>query len=310
MDMKDHRRHRLTSDDGWTHDVLELRPEHPAVGVALCGHAMMSDRRTLYRPGRPSLGATLRDRRFVVLMPDLRGHGHSGPGAAEGGSWSYDQLVDDVGLYLRHAREVAPGLPLVVIGHSLFGGLLLAHLGRAPDPGIEGAATLASYVQNPRFAPRWRGLAYRASIELFAFLSRRIGHVAARRFRAGSADEPLELWSDLVRFVREGRLLSRDGFDYHDGFRNVSCPVLHIVSAADHWYAPAREAVAFVSPLPRCELIVAGSASAAAPFDRLAPSHMGIVLDPRAQPIWDEVAAWAQRTIAERGEPQRQAASG
>ena len=76
--------HRVRAPDGWLLDVLDLEPRGPARGLVVAGHAMMVDRRT-YRPGRAGLARTLVDAGFRVLLPDLRGHGRSGPTPREGG---------------------------------------------------------------------------------------------------------------------------------------------------------------------------------------------------------------------------------
>ena len=76
--------HRVPAPDGWVLDVLDLEPAGPARGVVVAGHAMMVDRRT-FRPGKPGLARTLVDAGLRVLLPDLRGHGRSGPTPRAGG---------------------------------------------------------------------------------------------------------------------------------------------------------------------------------------------------------------------------------
>jgi alpha-beta hydrolase superfamily lysophospholipase len=64
-------------------------------------------------------------RGFAVTAYDQRGHGESeGPRTHAA---SFDLLLDDLERFLVAARDEAPGLPLVLLGHSM-GGLLVASL--------------------------------------------------------------------------------------------------------------------------------------------------------------------------------------
>ena len=101
--------HRVVTADGWRLDVLDLIPERAPCAVAVVGHAMMVDRRTVSRADGPSLCGTLCERGFRVLVPDLRGHGASGPTASDGADWSYHELVSDVGEYVDLAVTTVPG---------------------------------------------------------------------------------------------------------------------------------------------------------------------------------------------------------
>ena len=65
------REHLLETPDGWRLSVLDVEPTTPAQGLVVAGHAMMVDRRTLFRVGRPSLVATLAAAGIRVLVPDL-----------------------------------------------------------------------------------------------------------------------------------------------------------------------------------------------------------------------------------------------
>jgi alpha-beta hydrolase superfamily lysophospholipase len=64
---------------------------------------------------------TLNDAGFAVYAQDHRGHGGSGDPEALGdmGPGSWPALVDDVGLLSAHIRAEHPGLPLILLGHSM-----------------------------------------------------------------------------------------------------------------------------------------------------------------------------------------------
>ena len=63
----------------------------------------------------------LNDAGFAVYAQDHRGHGGSGDPEALGdmGPGSWPALVDDVGLLSAHIRAEHPGLPLILLGHSM-----------------------------------------------------------------------------------------------------------------------------------------------------------------------------------------------
>ena len=79
-------------------------PEGSPKGLALLGHAMMVDRRTMDRPKGHGLASVLVSRGFAVLNVDFRGHGESV--LHTGLSFSFDDIVR-VGLYLTDLSEFA-----------------------------------------------------------------------------------------------------------------------------------------------------------------------------------------------------------
>jgi alpha-beta hydrolase superfamily lysophospholipase len=68
------------------------------------------------------LAAALTGRGYVVYGQDHRGHGATA-GSADAlgqlGAGGWDELVNDVDLLVSHARTEHPGLPLVLLGHSM-----------------------------------------------------------------------------------------------------------------------------------------------------------------------------------------------
>ncbi|HEY2748729.1 MAG TPA: alpha/beta fold hydrolase [Polyangia bacterium] len=276
--------------DGW---VLagEVVVGAPPVAVAVVGHAMMVDRRTLDRPRGRGLVSTLAARGIACVVADLRGHGTSGPRAGEGGDWGYDDLVEhDVPTLIAFARARFPSLPLACVGHSLFGHVALAHLARHSDADIDGLVLLAVNVANPSWDARSVGaLQRRAAIELMGILGRIFGRLPVRRFGYGSDDEAAGYVRDFVRNGRARRWRARDGFDYWEALACVDRPILAIVGAGDRFMCPPSDARAIVERVRGARFHVVGRA-AALPFGAGWPDHMGLVLDERARPAWDQTA--------------------
>jgi predicted alpha/beta hydrolase len=303
--------------DGWElRGELVLETSAAPVAVALVGHAMMVDRRTLDRvqAGRPSplhrfagdgegptapladrprgngLVSHLASRGLAVIVVDLRGHGASGPRADEGGDWSYDDLVEqDCAALLSLAAARFPSLPVVAVGHSLFGHVMLAHAARHRDAPLDGLVLIAGNVANPGWSWLSR-LTRRPLTELMGLLTGLEGHLPVRRLRLGSDDEARGYVDDFVRWGRSGEWRARDGFDYWRALPTVTRPVLAIVGAGDHFMAPEADARALVAPLLNARLRVVGRRTGLS-FD---PGHMSIVLDERARPVWNEIAEFVR----------------
>lgn len=281
--------------DGW-----RLRGElvvgAPPVAVAVVGHAMMVDRRTLDRPRGGGLVSHLAARGIACVWPDLRGHGQSGPRAADGGDWGYDSLVDgDVPALIALGRARFPGLPLALVGHSLFGHVALAHLSRHRDAPVDGLVLLAGNVSNPTWRRRPLGWAQkRVLMELMAGLTRLFGYLPARRLGYGTDDEARGYVADFVRCGRSLDWRARDGFSYWDALPSLRLPLLALVGAGDRVMSPPADARAVATRVPGARFAVVGRASGLG-FD---PDHMGLVLDARARPAWERVAAFIRSLAA------------
>jgi pimeloyl-ACP methyl ester carboxylesterase len=260
----------------------------------------MVDRRTLYRPGRPCVVAALAESGLRVLVPDLRGHGDSGPTPSQGGDWTYDDLVSDVGTYIDLARRLEPGEPVVLVGHSLFAHNALACLGRRPEAPVAALVLLAASLWMPQWSSRrlvWA--ARRAVVEAVWGIARLAGRVPARRAGAGSADEAIGYWRDFRRFARSGRWAARDGWDYAAALGRIGCPVLHVVSRGDR-LAPPADALALSAALGvRRSVWRLGEAGAPAELGAVRPpGHMEIVTSDACAPVWRAVGQWIVSTAA------------
>ncbi len=289
--------HAVVGVDGWETYVYDFRPDGDARGLVVAGHAMMVDAQTLCRRDRPTLVWILVRAGFRVLVPDLRGHGASGPFAADGADWTYDAIVADVGAYVELGRELAPRLPLILLGHSLFGHAALAWLGRHPEAEVRAVVLLACDLWNRRFEPSRRRWLIKRAFDLASWwLVCALGYLPVRALRAGTADEAKSYWAQLHATVREDRWVAGDGsIDYHAGLVEVTVPVLHVLSEGDRIYACPRSALNFTASLPCRQVLVVGRDDAPPDLRDYRPSHMQIVTSPNRAGIWWTVARWMGR---------------
>lgn len=290
IDIRSHDGHRLVA--------RRIEPEGPARGLVVAGHAMMVDGRTLWRRDRPCLAASLAAAGLRVIVPDLRGHGRSGPLA----DWTYDDLVADTEAWRNLADLHADGLPVGWLGHSLFGHVSLAWFGQQPQRAPAAFAALAVNVWSPQFETNRAVWAVQRTVMAAATVVATVaGRMPARAFRMGSNDEAKGFWTDMARFGRDGAWAARDGTDYHAGLRQLGCPTLCLVSDADRLYTRPNEGIAFTAPIPNIEVLRLGNSCQIPALRGIVPDHMGLGTDARSQPVWDYVAGWLRGGLAARG---------
>lgn len=282
--------HRVEAPDGWPLWASEVPPVGDPRAIVIAGHAMMVNGRTLLHPTRPCLAHTLAAAGLHVLVPDLRGHGRSARGPMGLRMWRYDDLVDDTATWVALACALAPDLPVVTLGHSLFGHTTLAWMARTPGHPIVRHAMLAANLWTRQWTDspvRW--LRKRAWIELLTPLASVLGALPVRRLRIGTDDPSGPYWHALATQVRTGRWCADDGTDYAALLPHLDVPVLHVLTDGDPFLARPADAALFSAALPHRELwrITAADVGGASP-----PTHMGLATDPRCQDVWRRVAAW------------------
>lgn len=256
---------------------------------------MMVDRRTLYRRDRAGLVTALVDAGIAVVCPDLRGHGESGPRAEAGGRWTYDDLVEhDVPTLVAFARRRFPQLPVVIVGHSLFGHATVAHLARHPNDGVDGVALLACNIVSRAWRQHPLASALSTSlISAMAVSTLAYGRFPSRLLRVGNTDEAQPYVFDFLRWIAAGDWVARDGFNYADGAAQIRTPVAAWVGAGDRLFSPPPAADAFVKLIDHSRRArIVGRATGLA-FD---PGHMELATDARCRPVWDEVARFVLTT--------------
>jgi predicted alpha/beta hydrolase len=289
----------IHTDDGWALAADILPAVSSAWGVAVCGHAMMCNRRTMDRPAGGGLGSTLAAAGLHTILVDLRGHGESvlpEPSA----QYTYDDVVlRDIPSIVRTVHQWYPDLPLVWLGHSLAGHGALAALGVHPNLPIDALVNLAGNVWIDALEPsrRMRWLK-RAISECWMGVSRVWGRFPARFLRMGTEDEALPYVAQLVGICRQGRWGSLDGhFDYLALLEGVRTPVLSVVGKADTWMCRPESARLWLDHATASH--VTHRVVGAVEGDPAGIDHMGLVTNLEMKPMWDEMVDWIRHSFSE-----------
>jgi predicted alpha/beta hydrolase len=284
------------TDDGWTLRG-DLLPVDQPRAAAVLGHAMMTDRRTMDRPRGGGLASTLQGLGVASINFDARGHGDSGPGALDGGRWSYDDVVRcDVPAMVAEARRRFPGIPLTLVGHSLVGHAALIHAGLDPQAAPDAIVSLAGNLWRPSLEPRLKlKLLKGATLAAWAAVTRVMGSFDTRRFKLGTAAEPWPYVEQFLMMYLRDRLASPDGqIDYTAALRRARLPVLAVSSEGDRLLANPGAVGRFLAVMERAEVehrVLRGAA---------APDHMGLVTRRASRPLWKEIGRWilGRRAVA------------
>jgi predicted alpha/beta hydrolase len=260
-----------------------------ARGVAVLAHAMFARRSEWDKAG---FSRFLAGRGWRTIAFDFRGHGDSGPGAATGADWTYDDLARlDLPAVVAGARARARGKEkkVVVVGHSL-GGHVAAASQATGAMDADGIALVASNMWLREIEPsraRWLGkVAIARAMEAVRV---RRGYFPARALRQGSDDEAPSYIAALGRVV-EGFWGSEDGrTDYWDQMRRMRTPLFALASDGDR-----------INAHPECAARFALRAPGRVTFDRIArsddggppPGHMEVVTTARSASAWGRLERW------------------
>lgn len=272
----------------------ELLPARaPRRGTALLLHAMMVDRRSMDRPAGKGFASSLQDRGWDVLLADYRGRGLSGAPAGLGADWSYDDLVlHDLPAFVELARGL--GGPVVVVGHSLGGHTTAAAMGCGLVT-IDALVAISANVWLRRHEPSLPAALGKSALTAALLASTQaFGHVPSRLAGIGPVDEARSYARDLARFWWSDAWTSRDGrVDYLAAAHNLTEPVLAVYGTGDAWLARQPAASAWATALGAEVWLAGGGAHG---LDH-APSHMGVITDPRSAPLWARIADWMDAAV-------------
>ncbi|MGH3972134.1 MAG: alpha/beta fold hydrolase [Pseudonocardiaceae bacterium] len=242
----------------------------PAGGVCVATHGMMADHRTLAPARRPGLADLLAERGLHVVCLDLPRHGRN----ADIG-WDLERMVR--AQFPDAVAEIArrfPGLPIVLLGHSLGGVLWLASLAVAdPALSVAGLVTVNTNVWCPRSDRNPLRIAAKRALLASMRVLARGGDVPARRYRLGTNDVPREFLTDLVRWSRRGWTLHEGGDALDERLATTHVPVLAMTTRGDrllcvpqvarwlHARLPAVEQLLLPGPARHMDLVTEAATS-------------------------------------------------
>lgn len=173
-----------------------------------------------------------------VAVLEQRGHGRSELRVQRGARWGIAEFLDqDIPAAAGWLRRQAPGLPLLLGGHSLGGHLGTLYAGQHPDvpAGIVHVATPMPYPGD--FPPRlaWQLRALCALVSVFRLVP---GYFPGDRIGFGGRDT-----LQLMRDWRDWALTGRYDFDgrtgLHDAVGRYRGPVLSVALEEDDYLTPA-----------------------------------------------------------------------
>jgi predicted alpha/beta hydrolase len=232
----------VRTEDGIALRATVAEPRNtPPRAVAVFAHSMFGRRSLFEKPHADEnwlqsfAGAGVR-----AISFDFRGHGDSGTPASKGGFWAYDDLVQrDLPAVVSAAKSRADGAPVVVVGHSLGGGIALAAQAAARIE-ADALVLIATLIGLPSWDPSAARRAVRYGlVDMFRRTTARVGYFPARKLRQGSDDESAPFVHDVVRFLVDDAWKSGDGtIDYRARLKHVLVPVLALASKSDRLYAP------------------------------------------------------------------------
>jgi len=271
----------LLTRDGEKLPLRTWSPEHPkAVIVALHG---MSDYSNAYAPA----GAWWAKHGIATLAYDQRGFGQSEhPGLWAGGEVLRRDLADAVDA----ARLKYPDLPVIALGESMGGAVVLTALASADPPKVDGAILVAPAVWSRGDMP----LSYRATL-WFAAHSVPWFHVSAKG---------LKIWpSDNITMLRE---LARDPLFQHETRADAVYGLVNLMDEARHApkYLGATPPILFlygkndqVIPKEPTEAVVK-ALGARAEVHRYEHGYHMLLRDLDAQIVWQDVIDWIAKRDA------------
>jgi len=276
--------------------VTEAKRGERARGVAVLAHAMFArksewDRRRKGSEDGASLARFLSDRGWRTIAFDFRGHGESGPGPADGATWTYEDLVvRDLPAVVEGARARARGRKVIVLGHSL-GGHVAAAAQATGTIDVDAIGLIASGVWLREIEPSAaRFLVKRGVGRTVNAICEKRGYFPARLLGLGSDDEAAAYMAALWRVVDLDFWGNEDGhLDYWERLRHVAIPLYALASDGDRLNAH-----------PECAARFALRAKGKVTIDRLRasddgsapPGHMEIVTTAQSLSAWSRLEAW------------------
>lgn len=225
------------------------------------------------------------------LTFDYRGVGGSRPAGPRSGfraalhEWGEEDLAGAIGF----ASAWQPGVPLVLVGHSVGGQLAGLASNAERMAAMLFVAAQSGYWRLWPVPTRWRLLlTWHVAIPM---VTRAFGYLPMSRL-GGGADVPAGVALEWARWGRDPRYI----MSWAEGrpgarFASIACPLRALAIADDRFYAPrpAVEALVAMYPRARSEVVMV------APEDGGRIGHFGFFKDSRRETLWREALLWMEK---------------
>ena len=231
-------------------------------------------------------GAWFAARGCAVHAYDQRGHGRSD--GTRGHVERFDEFLDDVAILLDAVKTEHPGLPVVLVGHSM-GGLILASFLRERRPQLAAAVSSCAAFKLDEALSAWR--------LRMARLTRRVApraSIAANLPLAGLSKDPeviRQYEEDPLVFHKLTLSLAVEMFDaaqrLHGGAGDVEVPLL-VLHGEDDPIAPPEGSRTFA----------AGLTSPGSDLRTYPGLRHEIFNEPEAESVYADVLAWLDKLCA------------
>ncbi len=219
----------------------------------------------------------------AVHAYDQRGHGRSD--GTRGHVERFDEFLDDAAILLDAVKSEHPGLPVVLVGHSM-GGLILASFLRERRPAVAAAVSSCAAFKLDEALPAWRLQVAR--------LARRVtprASIAANLPLAGLSKDPeviRQYEEDPLVFHKLTLSLAVEMFDaahrLHGGAGDVEVPLLVLHGEDDP-----------IAPLEGSQTFAAGLTSTGSALRTYPGLRHEIFNEPEAETVYADVLAWLDK---------------
>lgn len=200
-------------------------------GTVILGHAMFNTFDYFFRPEGTSLATFLSKNGFDVTSFNLTGYGRSAPAKRYTG---FSEYVED---YKRFFEDLSVSGPLFFIGHSVGGMAGFSALSYFPGKFkkvILAGPAIWPFVDTSVGIDTIQKLKIRASM----VLALPFGFFPMKLLGLGDSYAPYGHFAQLDSFGRQGKMVSKNGVNHTDLWKNVDCSTTILSGALDLEMAP------------------------------------------------------------------------
>lgn len=292
---------RFDTSDSQSLYVARFRPASAPAAAVLLIHGSIENGRIFYSRSGKGLAPYLANAGYDVWVPDLRGRGQSRPSISRFSTFGNDEIIrQDLPLYTKEIAAHSPGLPVVWMGHSWGGVLLLSLLARS----LQAQSPLALVTFGTKRRISIRSLKKWYMVDFFwvfvsALLKARYGYLPAATIGMGSDNETKRSHNETHQLVVNKAWIDPvDGFDYEQALSHVTVPPsLWITGSRDDVLGHPTDVQAFMKEAHAHDAAfwLAGKSSGFAwEYD-----HINLLTHPlAAQDVFPRVLKWLWRYCA------------